>query len=63
MNIEINRLNQTESHNALPLVWSVFCEYEAVNYPEHGKQAFQEAIHLEEYLNKLTAYGFLKMTN
>lgn len=53
----IQPLIRTELNNALPLVWKVFCEYEAVNYPESGKRAFWEAIHSEEYLNMLTAYG------
>lgn len=38
-------------------MWNVFCEYEAVNYPESGKQAFWAAIHSEEYLDMLSAYG------
>ena len=53
----IKLLSKTELHNAIPLVWKVFCEYEGVNYPEAGKQAFWEAIHSEEYLDMLTAYG------
>ncbi|QNU68884.1 GNAT family N-acetyltransferase [Ruminiclostridium herbifermentans] len=53
----IKALDRNELENALPLVWSVFCEYEAVNYPESGKQAFWDAIHSEEYLNMLSAYG------
>lgn len=43
--------------NALPLVWEVFSDYEAVHYPDEGKQAFWDAIHSEEYLAMLTAYG------
>ncbi|MGN0807191.1 MAG: GNAT family N-acetyltransferase [Candidatus Coproplasma sp.] len=42
---------------ALPLVWDVFCKYEAVNYPESGKQAFWDAIHSKEYLQTLCVYG------
>lgn len=53
----IKRLNRKEIEGALPLVWDVFCKYEAVNYPEDGKEAFRNAIHSEEYLNMLTAYG------
>ena len=53
----IKRLNETELNNALPLVWKVFCDYEAVYYPEYGKQAFWNAIHSKEYLEMLTAYG------
>lgn len=53
----IKRLDKTELVNTLPLVWRVFCDYEAVNYSESGKQAFWNAIHSEEYLNMLVAYG------
>lgn len=53
----IKLLNRKELNSALSLVWKVFCQYEAVNYPESGKQEFWEAIHSEEYLNMLTAYG------
>lgn len=51
----LKRLNKTELINALPLVWQVFCDYEAVNYSEYGKQAFWNAIHSEKYLNMLVA--------
>ena len=48
-------------HNAglLEMVWKVFCEYEAVDYPEGGKEAFYQAIHSEEYLATLEVYGAL----
>lgn len=55
--MKIKQLNKKKLIKALPLVWEVFCEYEAVNYPEAGKQAFWNAIHSEEYLNMLNAYG------
>lgn len=53
----ISKLNKQEIENSLPLVWDVFCKYEAVHYPEDGKKAFWEAIHSDDYLNMLTAYG------
>lgn len=53
----IKLLNKTELIKALPLVWKVFCEYEAINYTESGRQAFWQAIHAEEYIRKLKAYG------
>lgn len=53
----IRLLDRNELNNALPLVWKVFCDYEAIGYPEAGKQAFWNAIHSEEYLDVLTAYG------
>lgn len=49
---EIGRIEE-----ALPLVWDVFCKYEAVNYPDYGKQVFWNAIHSPEYLQMLHAYG------
>ena len=53
--IKIKEIREIE--DALPLVWDVFCKYEAVNYPDSGKQAFWNAIHSEEYLQTLHAYG------
>ena len=55
--MRVRLLERNELNNALPLVWKVFCDYEAVNYPESGKQAFRNAIRSEEYLDMLTAYG------
>lgn len=55
--MKVRVLNRIEISNALPLIWDVFSEYEAVNYPANGKQAFWDAIHSEEYLNMLSAYG------
>ena len=55
--MKIKCLNQTELNNALPFVWDVFCEYEEVNYPDSGKQAFWNAIHSKEYIQMLSAYG------
>lgn len=43
--------------DALPLVWDVFRKYETLNYPNSGKQAFWDAVHSEEYLQTLHAYG------
>ena len=53
----IKALNQEELEQALPLVWTVFCEYEAVNYSESNKQVFWDAIHSEDYLSTLSSYG------
>lgn len=55
--MEIRLLSRDELNNALDLVWKVFCEYEAVNYTETSRQVFYDAIHTEEYLDSLTAYG------
>ena len=40
--VKIKEIREIE--DALPLVWDVFCKYEAVNYPNSGKQAFWNAI-------------------
>lgn len=53
----IHKLSREQIEEALPLVWDVFCKYEAVDYPESGKTAFWQAIHSADYLNMLTAYG------
>lgn len=53
----IQPLDRTQLHAALPLVWKVFCDFEGIYYSEEGKQAFRNAIHAEEYLDTLTAYG------
>ena len=53
----VKKLNRDELKESLPLIWSVFTEFEACNYPEDGKQAFWNAIHDKNYLDSLTAYG------
>ena len=53
----IRQLTKQEIINALPLVWSVFNEYEATNYSVLGTQAFYNAIHNEGFIAQLSAYG------
>lgn len=55
--MKIEKLNRQQLEKALPLVWNVFCRYEAVNYPESGKEAFRSAISSADYLDMLSAYG------
>lgn len=55
--MEICALDQIQIEKALPLVWKVFCDYEAANYSESDKQAFFDAIHDEEYISSLQAFG------
>lgn len=43
--------------SALPLVWSVFLEYEAPDYSETGVAEFYKSIHDEAYLEQLSIYG------
>lgn len=53
----IEPLCKEQIEKALPMVWDVFCKYEAVNYSESGISAFRKAIHDPRYLQMLTAYG------
>lgn len=55
--MKIEKLNREQIEKALPLVWDVFCKYEAVNYSESGKEAFRSAINSADYLDMLSAYG------
>lgn len=55
--MEINKLNRMQIEESIPLVWDVFCKYEAENYPKKGKEAFWNAINTADYLDMLTAYG------
>lgn len=57
MIINVRKLSRKEIGEAIPLVWDVFNRYEAVNYPETGKEAFHQAICSLDYLDMLTAYG------
>lgn len=55
--MRIKALSRKEINKGLPFIWDVFLEYETVNYSEKRKQAFWDAIHSEEYLAQLKAYG------
>lgn len=44
--MKIKLLNRKKLYNSLPVVWKVFCDYEAVNYPEIGEKVFWDAIHI-----------------
>lgn len=55
--MDIKQLNRKQLDDAQTLILDVFNKYEATNYPEGGKKAFEDAIHSKEYLDSLTAYG------
>lgn len=55
--MEIKKLSRTQIEDSIPLVWDVFCKYEAINYPKSGKEAFWNGINSADYLDMLTAYG------
>ena len=44
----IRRRDRTELNDALPLIWKVFFDYEAVNYPQEGEQTFWDALQTED---------------
>ncbi|WP_313130197.1 GNAT family N-acetyltransferase [Anaerocolumna sp.] len=50
MNYPIRRLEMTEVDKALSLVWEVFLEFEAPEYPDEGIKTFESSIiHSEEF--------------
>ena len=53
-------MSRTEIPDYLPLVWNVFCEFEASNYPEQAKMIFKNAICDQNNLAMLNAYGAYK---
>lgn len=55
--MRIELLCKAQIEQALPMVWDVFCKYEADNYLENGRNAFWKAIHDPQYLEMLSAYG------
>lgn len=55
--ISVRELKESESADALLLVWDVFMEYEAPDYSEEGIAEFYKSIHDEGYLSKLHMYG------
>ena len=61
--MKIRKLNKNNLRSSLSLVWNTFCEFEAVNYSDDGKKAFFNAIHSEEYLDTLTAFGAYENRN
>lgn len=55
--MRIESLCREQIEQALPMIWDVFCKYEAVNYPASGRDVFWKAIHDPQYLQMLSAYG------
>ncbi|MDD3253007.1 MAG: GNAT family N-acetyltransferase [Lachnospiraceae bacterium] len=56
-NILIKELSRKELPEALSLVWEVFLEYEAPDYPKEGVDEFYKSIHDQDYLSRLRVYG------
>lgn len=53
----VTKLERAQQQEALELVWRVFLEYEAPDYPPQGVEAFRKSVFSEEYLSQLTMYG------
>lgn len=54
MNYPIRRLEMNEVDKALSLVWEVFLEFEAPEYPDEGIRTFESSIiHSEEFKNRI----------
>ena len=53
----VTKLERAQQQEALALVWRVFLEYEAPDYPPQGVEAFRKSVFSEEYLSQLTMYG------
>lgn len=54
--ISVRELKESESADALLLVWDVFMEYEAPDYSEEGIAEFYKSIHDEGYLQVQAPY-------
>lgn len=57
MNTCIKEINGKTIEEALLLVWKVFNEYEAPDYPKEGTEEFYKSIHDADYLSQLRVYG------
>lgn len=55
--MEIRKLCWNEIHLALALVWDVFLEYEAPDYPQEGIDEFRSFLDNREEIDKLSFTG------
>ena len=55
--MEIRPLREHELPQALALVWRVFLEFEAPEYPAEGVEEFRRSIADPAYLSQLRCYG------
>ena len=53
----IRRLHETEIPAAIDLIWTVFLEYEAPEYPEEGVRTFRANLDDSEKIRNLKFYG------
>ena len=54
---KVKNLQAEQLAEALPLVWEVFCRFEAPEYSEEGITEFRNFLNNEEEIGKLDFYG------
>lgn len=54
---KVKNLQAEQLAEALPLVWEVFCRFEAPEYSEEGITEFKNFLNNEEEIGKLDFYG------
>lgn len=53
----VRRLNEEEIRDACRLMWTVFLQFEAPEYPQEGIDSFKASLEDRERLRRLTFYG------
>lgn len=55
--MEIRKIKKQEMKKALNLVWNVFLEYEAIDYPQEGIDEFNKCLKDEKWVNEREFFG------
>lgn len=55
--LKIKQIPQKDVPEALDLIWEVFCEFEAPEYPEEGVQEFRGTLDNKSFISKMKFYG------
>jgi len=55
--MQIRKLTESEIPDALNLIWEVFLQFEAPEYPEEGVQNFKRVIDGQNITHSFTMYG------
>ena len=53
----VKRLSEEDLPGAKDLIWEVFCQFEAPDYPEEGVREFRKILEDEAYIRSLDFYG------
>lgn len=53
----VKRLSEEDLPGAKDLIWEVFCQFEAPDYPEEGIREFRKILEDEAYIRSLDFYG------